>query len=490
MTDASWSTRWRPLIERYPAQASYDFDVEDGRAISRLVSNQAKKGLDLESLISEYSVLVQTVFPDDTVLIPLVQQAAYKGLTIPQLIATCVPAYPDFPWTHLFTTNAIMANEIQLFETFVSCITGDVYAGLKFPGITNSIKNLGYLCVKLHTEIGGDEQFKKYRGIGGVGNQSSIPLKPILDAMISEYKKKVVDLKITFPTDDRNAFLQQKFSKSLGITRTRFTDFLSVTPAIADADDVDAPIPTFKLFSEGQSSDDDDDGFDHPTGGASHGHSRKDQKRKRHVRHESPDSNDSKRYRSVPGSSRMEQPISSKTSHPVIFDPSLFPLHDISEEREIMNSFISQIGNVTDKMGKETELEVPTLPVSQAQRYGGYHAPTIDRESHNLFEEIPSLGIAGDMVMAVASAADEPEPNFHVQRPPGAIFTENLCGRFYPIGPRRAEIRQRLASQGITSTEFPEYVAGTRFNLKYMLSISDQMNRVMTYLLSHTMRVA
>jgi hypothetical protein len=109
-------------------------------------------------------------------------------------------------------------------------------------------------------------------------------------------------------------------------------------------------------------------------------------------------------------------------------------------------SFISQIWNVTDKMGKETELEVPPLPVSQAQGYGGCHAPAIDKDSHNLFKEVPSLGIAGDMVMAVASAADEPEPNFHVQRPPGAIFTENLCGRYYPIGPRRAEIRQRLAS--------------------------------------------
>ena len=52
-------------------------------------------------------------------------------------------------------------------------------------------------------------------------------------------------------------------------------------------------------------------------------------------------------------------------------------------------------------MGKKTELNAPPLPVTRVQGHGGYHAAVIDMNTHNLFEEIPSLGIAGDMVMAL-----------------------------------------------------------------------------------------
>lgn len=63
---------------------------------------------------------------------------------------------------------------------------------------------------------------------------------------------------------------------------------------------------------------------------------------------------------------------------------------------------------------------------------------------HTLFEEVPSVGIAGDMVMALCS------PNFHVAIPEGAVFTNNLAGTFCPIGKRRPKIKQRLSGFGIT----------------------------------------
>lgn len=135
-------------------------------------------------------------------------------------------------------------------------------------------------------------------------------------------------------------------------------------------------------------------------------------------------------------------------------------------------TILSQIGNVTDKMGKETELDVPPLPVSVAQGLGGYHASRITEQNHNLFEEIPSLGVAGDMVMMLTAEAQEPELNVRVGRPEHTEFTENLVGVNQPLG-RRPEIIQRLAGQGITTALFPEYVENTGFNLRYMLSISD-----------------
>jgi hypothetical protein len=132
-------------------------------------------------------------------------------------------------------------------------------------------------------------------------------------------------------------------------------------------------------------------------------------------------------------------------------------------------------------MGKETELDVPTLPQTIAQGFGGYHSDRISQESHNLFKEIPSLGIAGGMLMAAASADEEPEPVFRIGTPTGSEITENLTGYFPVIGPRLIEIRQRLQSQGITPNAFPEYVTGTRFNLRYMLSVSDTLGKFETF---------
>lgn len=90
-----------------------------------------------------------------------------------------------------------------------------------------------------------------------------------------------------------------------------------------------------------------------------------------------------------------------------------------------------------------------------------------------MFEEIPSLGIAGDTVMTLASEETEPAPDFHIGIPPNSEITENLVGYHRPIGPRRPEIAQRLTGYGITSTHFREYVRGTRFNLNYIKGLSD-----------------
>lgn len=90
--------------------------------------------------------------------------------------------------------------------------------------------------------------------------------------------------------------------------------------------------------------------------------------------------------------------------------------------------YLSEIGAYCDKMGKETRLEIPPLPTTRVQGFGGYHAAEITTDTYNLFEEVPSLGIAGDMLMAVASQGVEPQPNFRVGRPPGSLFTDNLVG--------------------------------------------------------------
>lgn len=132
-------------------------------------------------------------------------------------------------------------------------------------------------------------------------------------------------------------------------------------------------------------------------------------------------------------------------------------------------------------MGKETHHEISPLPIIVVQNFGGYHANAINVDTHNMFEEIPSLGLARDMVIALASADAEPVPKFRIGLQQGSITTTNLVGNFFRIGPRRPEIGQRLAGQGMTSTSFAEYIAGTRFNLRYIRSISDIIGKFDTF---------
>jgi hypothetical protein len=143
--------------------------------------------------------------------------------------------------------------------------------------------------------------------------------------------------------------------------------------------------------------------------------------------------------------------------------------------------YLSQIGDVTDKMGKITELEVPALPIAVAGGFGGYPAAEINLESHTLFEELPSLGMMGDAIMTIASAEENPVMPIRVAIPQGSRATMNLLGLVQDPGPRRLEIRQRLAGHGITVAAFPESVPNTRFNLRYIMQISDVIGKQETY---------
>lgn len=126
--------------------------------------------------------------------------------------------------------------------------------------------------------------------------------------------------------------------------------------------------------------------------------------------------------------------------------------------------YLSSIGSVVDKMGKRTFLNVPDLPTTVIGNKSGYHADAVTEETHCLFEEVPSLGVAGDMLMAIVSTTDETVPAFGFTLPPGAKASSNMLGTFSPIGKRRPEIAQRLTSYGITGEQFDEYCRNTRFN--------------------------
>lgn len=126
-------------------------------------------------------------------------------------------------------------------------------------------------------------------------------------------------------------------------------------------------------------------------------------------------------------------------------------------------------------MGKRTYLNVPDLPVSVARNKTGYHSEAVTEFTHCLYEEVPSLGIAGDLLMAIAGGADEPIPAFGITFPPHAKASTNLLGTFSTMVKSRLEITQKLTSYGITGTAFEEYCQNTRFNRQYFRSISDMI---------------
>lgn len=137
--------------------------------------------------------------------------------------------------------------------------------------------------------------------------------------------------------------------------------------------------------------------------------------------------------------------------------------------------YLSQMGEIVDAGGKTTELEIPPLPVAQAGGLGGYHAAAIDQDTHNLFEEVPCLGITADAVMALQSP--NLQANYRVGFPVGARLTNNLCGSVPMIAAPRDEIKRRLTGQGITANVFPEFATNTRMNVRYMRQISDIISK-------------
>lgn len=137
--------------------------------------------------------------------------------------------------------------------------------------------------------------------------------------------------------------------------------------------------------------------------------------------------------------------------------------------------YLSSIGSVVDKMDKRTYLNVPDLPTMVVGNKSGYHAETVNVDTHCLFEEVLSLGVAGDVLMAIATVIDEPRPAFGFTFPEGATASRKVLGTFGPIGKRRPEIAQRLTRYGITGEQFDEYCQNTRFNRQYFRSISDML---------------
>lgn len=57
-------------------------------------------------------------------------------------------------------------------------------------------------------------------------------------------------------------------------------------------------------------------------------------------------------------------------------------INDVFNVPQPYFAYLKEIGTYSDKMGKETELHIPALPVTIVQNFGGYHANAINVETH------------------------------------------------------------------------------------------------------------
>ncbi|KAL1454620.1 hypothetical protein WDU94_010836 [Cyamophila willieti] len=146
----------------------------------------------------------------------------------------------------------------------------------------------------------------------------------------------------------------------------------------------------------------------------------------------------------------------------------------------IISTYLQQIENITDSMGKVIEHRIPTLPVIANGPYTGYHAQMCTVDMFNIFSEIPTLGTAG-IVMSLTSPLVAPEIVHHVFPIPGYLFNRNLAGNIFEIGTRSEDILTRLAEFGITPTHFPETVPNTRFNIDYIDRLSQMIGSLESF---------
>jgi hypothetical protein len=242
----------------------FQIDVDDAKRLAVFLLQQSKDRIDVALIIPEFHAVVDQLFPEDPILHALMDQVAYKGMTVPVIIANTISSYPSFGWMHLFANNAVLRGEITTLMKLFQLIKGDVYAGFRIPGVATAVKNLAYLCVKLQAEIGGDEQILKYNGIGGIQNATPIPLKTYINSLVEKYKSSIIAIVAEIPDATTVARYDSRYQR----TRDMLNDILAkyLHPPRVEEEEQDVPDTSaeFQPFDDNPStssgdSDDDDD---------------------------------------------------------------------------------------------------------------------------------------------------------------------------------------------------------------------------------------
>ncbi|EGI69090.1 hypothetical protein G5I_02262 [Acromyrmex echinatior] len=115
-------------------------------------------------------------------------------------------------------------------------------------------------------------------------------------------------------------------------------------------------------------------------------------------------------------------------------------------------------GSIQTVTGEHLYPWFPKLPTSQIGEYGGFYGP-VTTDNHNLYEEIPCLGVLSEAVRQ--SISDTlPGPYASSLNTDELTMTENLLG-YLSLGIRADEAKDIAFNAGIKADSFPCYPYNT-----------------------------
>lgn len=121
---------------------------------------------------------------------------------------------------------------------------------------------------------------------------------------------------------------------------------------------------------------------------------------------------------------------------------------------------------------------IPSLPTSIISGHGGYYG-TLALNTHNAYEELPSLGVTNEAIRQSVSN-EPPGPYQSSLATKEFIPNANLLG-FRPLSHRRTEAKNIAFDSGITQDSFPEYPTNTGLNLPFLYAISAYLSQNKTF---------
>lgn len=146
---------------------------------------------------------------------------------------------------------------------------------------------------------------------------------------------------------------------------------------------------------------------------------------------------------------------------------------------------LRQLGNVVSTTRQHLYPQFPPLPTGIIADHGGYYGPLlppgedIDLTVHNLYEELPCLGVLSESIRATISNS-----------PPGPYRSnvtyqelqpnQNLLG-FRALGSRRSEPKNLAFDCRITEADFPSYPPNTEFNFEFLVAMSNVLANTKTF---------
>lgn len=145
---------------------------------------------------------------------------------------------------------------------------------------------------------------------------------------------------------------------------------------------------------------------------------------------------------------------------------------------EPISVYLKQYGFVVPPTDSRLSAVFPDLPTAVINNNGGYYGP-LGVDTHNLYEEIPTLGVTAEAIrQAIGNAPVGP---YNSALTTDALTTsENLLG-WRPLGIRHAEAKDKAIQCGFTQHNVRELIPHTGLNLPMMMYVSGYFARSPTF---------